>query len=59
MKTQIMFVDRIRYEIKWYRNAIGEPVISYVLRSKDQKIFKYTDPGYEEIIREAKRRLGI
>ncbi len=57
MNIRYMFVEGVRYEIKWYRNAIGEPVIAYVMRSKDKHIF--SEVKGKEIYKEAKERLGI
>ncbi len=57
MNIRYMFIEGVRYEIKWYRNAIGEPVIAYVMRSKDKYIFSEV---YDTIIyAEARERLGI
>ncbi len=57
MNVRYMFIEGVRYEIKWYRNAIGEPVIAYVMRSKDKYIF--SEVKDKKIYKEAKERLGI
>lgn len=55
IKDIVFYYKKTRYRIRYYRNAIGEKVIAYVMQSKGKIIVNESEN--KELYAEARRRI--
>lgn len=55
LKDHVCYINKERYRIRYYRNAIGEKVIAWVMKSKGAVIMSENEN--KELYKEARRRI--